>query len=95
MVNVFSAKMSTQIDFEVLGEDLRDGAEFKLLVKPTLKASANFIAVSDGKIIVTRRLSDVLTLPAETVVIANWHGVRRTDAFNMTVSQLQALADVF
>ena len=76
-----TSKSSTQIE----GEDFRDGAEFKLESKPTYKSAANFIALLDEKVIVTRRLSDLLSLPPETWVIANWHGVRRTDAFNMTV----------
>jgi hypothetical protein len=58
-------------------------------------ASANFVAIKEGEIIVTRRASDLFDLPDQVLVIANWHGERRTDAFLLTIRDLKAKAKEF
>lgn len=73
-------------------EGARPGKEFQLTYKPANCAPANFIAITDGKAIVSRRLNDILDLPDETPVVANWHGTYRTDAFSTTVGELRAQA---
>ena len=73
------------------GEDLRDGSEFRLTEVSHRKTSANFIAISNHEIIVTRRLSDILDLPQSTEVLANWHGERRTDLFRTNIGMLRNL----
>lgn len=76
-------------------EGARPGKEFQLTNRPSTCAPANFIALTDGKAVVTRRLTDILGLPDETPVVANWHGTYRTDAFSTTVGDLRAKADSY
>ncbi|WP_158815639.1 hypothetical protein [Methylocapsa sp. S129] len=77
---------------KITGEHLRDGKEFRFLDKPRYAAAANFIAIKDDEVIVTRRATDLFALPDDVPVIANWHGERRTDAFLLTVGDLKAKA---
>ncbi len=80
---------------KITGESLRSGSEFQFVSKPTVMASANFIAIKEGEIIVTRRASDLFDLSDQVSVIANWHGERRTDAFLLTIRDLKAKAKEF
>ncbi|MGA3006067.1 MAG: hypothetical protein ABSE20_30610 [Acetobacteraceae bacterium] len=52
-------------------------------------SAANFIAIKDDEVIVTRRATDLFMLADNVFVIANWHGERRTDAFLLTVGELK------
>lgn len=74
---------------KITGEDLRPGSEFQITSSIGAKARATFIAALPGELRVTRRLSDLLDLPEDTPVIANWHGQYRTDAFATTVGELK------
>ena len=65
----------------IKGDDLRDGSEFRFTTKPSSQAAAVFIAITSDGVITTRRYSDIAGMPGDTIVIANWHGERRTDAF--------------
>ncbi|HEY5299358.1 MAG TPA: hypothetical protein VIJ55_01670 [Acetobacteraceae bacterium] len=77
---------------EITGESLRPGTEFRFTVKPKNAAAANFLAITNDEIIVTRRATDLFALPDDVLMIANWHGERRTDAFLMTIRELRAKA---
>jgi hypothetical protein len=77
------------------GYDLRPGAEFEFTSKPSNMAASTFTAVRPERVIVTRRFTSLESLPAETPVIAHWHGERRTDAFLSTVGELKAKADAW
>lgn len=70
----------------------RPGSEFRLIELATRMSSAIFVAVWDGTIHVTRRLSDLFSLPDEAPVVAHWHGQYRTDGFALTVGELRSLA---
>jgi hypothetical protein len=80
---------------KITGESLRSGSEFRFVTKPTVMAPANFVAIKENEIIVTRRPSELFNLPDHVWVIANWHGERRTDAFLLTVGDLKAKAKDF
>jgi hypothetical protein len=71
----------------------RPGAEFRLTEPANNLSSATFVAVRDGTIYVTRRLSDLFTMADEVPVVAHWHGQYRTDGFAMTVGELRMLAE--
>lgn len=79
----------------ITGDSLRGGMEFRFLNKPGNAAAANFIAVTNDEVIVTRRATELFALPDNVPVIANWHGERRTDAFLLTVGELKAKATEF
>lgn len=79
----------------IIGEFLRPGNEFRFVNKPANAAAANFIAINGEEVIVTRRATDLFTLPDNVPVIANWHGERRTDAFVLTVGELRTKAAEF
>lgn len=73
----------------------RPASEFKLTYKPANQASATFVAVIPGEIVVTRCLNDILGYPDDTPVVAHWHGHYRTDGFAMTVGELKVKAREF
>jgi len=75
--------------------DFRPETEFKLTAPPQNMQQAAFIAINRDYVIVTRRLSEILELPEDCPVIANWHGERRTDAFSTTVGYLRKLSEEF
>jgi len=77
------------------GYDLRPGSEFEFTVKPSNMAASTFMAIAPERVIVTRRFTSIEILPPETVVIAHWHGERRTDAFLSTVGELKAKAEAW
>jgi hypothetical protein len=88
--------MSLQIKIEGAEEgDLRSGDEFRFVSSPTAMASSTFTAITPSGAIVTRRFSNLETLPPETPVIAHWHGEWRTDAFPSTVGELRAKAEAW
>jgi hypothetical protein len=70
-------------------EDLRDGAEFIFVKKPTVQAPSTFTAVRGDEVLITRRFSSFENMPDETPVIAHWHGQYRTEAFLSTVGELK------
>jgi hypothetical protein len=84
-----------EVSMRVTGESLRDGKEFCFIGKPGNAAAANFVAITDDEVIVTRRATDLFALPDEVPVIANWHGEWRTDAFLLTIGDLRAKAQEF
>jgi|HubBroStandDraft_6_1064221.scaffolds.fasta_scaffold725004_2 hypothetical protein len=79
----------------ITSESLRPAGEFRFVTKPGYAAAANFIAIRDNEVIVTRRATDLFVLPDDMSVIANWHGERRTDAFLLTIGELKARAAEF
>jgi hypothetical protein len=70
----------------------RPGHEFQITKPPHQAAQAWFVAVGPQEVLVTRYLSEVLALPDETPVVANWHGQFRTDAFSTSVGELRGKA---
>lgn len=76
----------------ITGPDIRPGADFRLTQKPHCCAASTFTAVLPDRVLVTRRLTDVLALTDDVEVLAHWHGERRTDAFATTVGALRTLA---
>lgn len=80
---------------KITSESLRKGDEFRFVNKPSVMAAANFIAVAGDEIFVTRRATELFTLPDEVPVIANWHGERRTDAFLLMIGELKTKARDF
>ena len=68
------------------------GSEFQITSPPHHAAQAWFIAIGPEEVLVTRHLRDVLALPDETPVVANWHGQWRTDAFSTSVGELREKA---
>ena len=77
--------------FTIVGA--RPGSEFRLTAPARRQSSATFVAVWDGTIRVTRRLSELFDLPDEVPVVAHWHGQFRTDGFALTVGELRLLAE--
>jgi hypothetical protein len=77
------------------GYALRPGSEFEFTSKPSNMAASTFTAITPERVIVTRRFTNLESLPAETPIIAHWHGERRTDAFLSTVGELKAKADAW
>jgi hypothetical protein len=75
--------------FTIIGAE--PGERFQLTTIPTRMADATFVAVYGTTVHVTRRLSDLLTLPDDTPVVAHWHGQRRTDGFALTVGELKRM----
>jgi hypothetical protein len=71
----------------------RPGSEFRLTERADRLSNATFVAVWDGTIHVTRRLSDLFSMPDEVPVVAHWHGQYRTDGFALTVGELRSLAE--
>ena len=55
--------------FAIVGA--RPGSEFRLTEPPHRQSNATFVAVWDGTIYVTRRLSDLLDKPDEVPVVAH------------------------
>jgi hypothetical protein len=82
-------------DMTIEGSDLRPGSQFEFTTAPRNMAASSFVAIAADRVIVTRRFADLATLPADTPVIAHWHGQRRTDAFLTTVGELTAKADAY
>jgi hypothetical protein len=70
-------------------DDLRDGEEFIFVKKPTVQAPSTFTAITDTEVIVTRRFSNLESLPDKTPAIAHWHGQYRTEGFLSTVGDLK------
>ena len=70
--------------------DVRPSAEFEFTCEPRNMAQSTFTALTNGKLIVTRRFTDLCSLPDDTPVLAHWHGERRTDGFSTTIAQLKA-----
>lgn len=75
--------------------DVRPGEEFSFEKKPTNLAKATFVALVDGKLVVTRRAIELFSLPDETPILAHWHGNHRTDAFVMNVRTLKEKAAAY
>ncbi len=73
--------------------DVRPGAEFEFITKSADPAASTFVALVDGKLIVTRYAVDLFGLPNDTPVLAHWHGRSRTEGFTMTVAELKAKAE--
>jgi len=76
----------------IITGDMRPETEFRLQVKPENMQAASFIALGADEVVVSRRLTDLFRLPDDCVVLANWHGERRTDVFRTTVGYLKKLA---
>ena len=74
---------------KITSESIRSGSEFQFQTKPERAAAANFIALNGDEVIVTRYAAELFQLPDKTQMIANWHGVNRTDAFLLTVGDLK------
>jgi hypothetical protein len=89
---ITTAVPSPAVAYRIAGTDVRLGSDFRLTCKPSSASSATFVAVHDGVIRVTRRLTDIIHLPDETPVVAHWHGQYRTDGFAMTIADLKGLA---
>lgn len=76
-------------------EGANPGNEFRLTTKPSNMAQSTFTAITTDKAIVSRRLTDILSLHDDTPVIAHWHGQYRTEAFALTVKELKELAKAY
>jgi hypothetical protein len=74
--------------------DVRQGAQFQFTNPPRRLASSTFSALVDGKLIVTRRATEIFHLPDNTPVLAHWHGEWRTDGFATTIAELKAKAQI-
>ncbi len=74
---------------------VRPGSEFEFKTKPGNAARATFITIRDGKFFVTRYATSLFDLNDDVIVIANWHGTYRTDAFETTVGELKEKAKNF
>jgi hypothetical protein len=73
-------------------EGLRPGAEFEFTASPSNKAPSTFTAITPERVIVSHYFTDIQGLPADTPVVAHWHGRYRTEAFLSTVGELAAKA---
>src|ERR1700722_1229856 len=85
-------QLAPAVAYRIAGTDVRLGSDFRLTCKPSNAASATFVAVHDGVILVTRRLIDIIHMPDETPVVAHWHGQHRTDGFSLTIADLKDMA---
>ena len=61
----------------------------------SLSRNAPFIALVAGGAICGQSFKHINHLPDETVVIACWHGKRKTDGFLTTVGELRSKAEKF
>jgi hypothetical protein len=75
--------------------DVRPGAEFELVCKPSNCAPSTFSALVPDGLFVTRRLTELFRFSDDTPVLAHWHGEWRTDGFATTVGELKARAAVW
>lgn len=76
-------------------EGANPGSGFRLTTKPSNMAHSTFTAITEDKAIVSRRLTDILSLNDNTPVIAHWHGQYRTEAFALTIKELKELAKAY